>query len=153
VSASIEHSIEIAAVPAWVWHVLTHGAEYALQSDGTREVVTSAQQEGVGITMQLTRVMGPMTLTLHGVFTEWEYARRMSSTWSNGFPFRMTTRVRMLLEPSPGGTRLVRRYEWNFGLPLLGPWLAKRSTPNATRDMLHLMERIKAAAEMQDLSQ
>ena len=41
VPASIEHTIEIMADPERVWHVLTHGADYALQSDGTREVVTS----------------------------------------------------------------------------------------------------------------
>ena len=106
--ASIEDTIEIMADPERVWHVLTHGADYALQSDGTREVVTSVQQEGVGVMMMLTRPLGPLTLTLHGVFTEWEYARRMSSTWHSGFPFRMSTRVCMRLEPSHGGTRLVR---------------------------------------------
>lgn len=150
--ALIEHTIEIVAVPERVWHVLTHGADYALQSAGTHEVVISAQQEGVGVTMQLTRPLGPLTLSLHGIFTEWEYARRMSSTWSNGFPFRMTTCIRMLLEPSAGGTRLIRRYEWNFGWPVLGPWLARRLTSDTTRDMLQLMERIKAAAEMPGLS-
>ena len=147
--ALIEHTIEIMAGPERVWHVLTHGADYALQSADTREIVTSAQQEGVGVTMQLTRPLGPLTLTLHGIFTEWEYARRMSSTWRSGFPFWMTTRVLMQLERSPGGARLYRRYEWSIDWPLLGTWLARRSTPNTTRAMLRLMERIKTAAEIQ----
>ncbi|MCL4394604.1 MAG: hypothetical protein M1482_07350 [Chloroflexi bacterium] len=41
-------SIEIQALPDRVWYVLAHADEFQLQSGGTREEITSDQQQGVG---------------------------------------------------------------------------------------------------------
>lgn len=143
----LKHVIEIAASPERVWHVLTHPEEYELHSAGTQEAITSVLKEGVGVTLRVTRRIGPFALTLNGQVTEWIDAGRMTSKWTSGFPFFISTCVQMTLAPNAAGTRLEREYEWSMGLPVIGHlgewWLSS----SAGREMDNLMQRIKQTTE------
>jgi carbon monoxide dehydrogenase subunit G len=143
----INRALEIAASPERVWHVLSHANEYDLQGGETREQVTSAQKEGVGVTLRVVRRVGPLTLTLQGRMTEWQEARRMISEWMSSFPFFISTRVDMSLRPNGAGTRLERVYGLRIGLPVIGVLAERWLSPSTTREMNNLMERIKDAAE------
>jgi carbon monoxide dehydrogenase subunit G len=147
----INRSLEIAASPERVWQVLSHANEYDLQGGETREQVTSAQEEGVGVTLRVERKVGPLKLTLEGRMTEWQVARRMASEWNSGFPFFISTSVDMSLILNGAGTRLLRVYGFRIGLPFIGALGERWLSPNTARDMDNLMQRIKQASESQAL--
>ncbi len=140
-------SVLIQASPARVWHVLAHAEQFDLQAADTREVITSAQKHGVGVTLRVTRRIGLLTLVLNGTMTEWDDARVMASEWTSGLPFALATQVRMMLRAENGGTRLEREYAVRVKLPLAGSIAEMFLTRNTAREMQSLLERIKAAAE------
>ena len=97
--------------------------------------------------MRVERRVGPLKIVLKGRVVEWEEAHAMASEWSSGPPFAVATRVRMVLTPESGGTRLDREYRVQVQLPLIGNAAAAFLSRNTPGEMRLLMERIKQAAE------
>jgi len=127
--------------------VLANAEQFNLQSDDTREEITSAQRQGVGTTLRVTRQIAFLSIALDGRMTEWVDAQVMASEWSSGLPFAIATRVRMELFDENDGTRLEREYAVNVRFPIFGKLLESFLTRNTTREMRSLLERIKQAAE------
>ena len=97
--------------------------------------------------MRVERRVGPLKIVLKGRVVEWEEARVMASEWSSGLPFAIVTRVRMVLTPASGSTRLDREYSVQVQLPVIGNAAASFLTRNTPMEMQQLVERIKEAAE------
>ncbi len=145
----ITQSLEIQAPPERVWDILAHADRYHLHDTRTQEQITSAQKEGIGVTLVVRRSVGPFVVTLNGHMTEWTEAARMTSEWVSGFPLYISTRARMILTPRPPGTRLAREYTWRIRIPIIGLFGERWLASGAERDMTHLMQRIQQAAENQ----
>jgi len=138
----LDRNLTILASAERVWDVFTHADAHQLHQPTTQEEITSTQKEGVGVTLRLVRRIGPLAFTLHGRITEWENARLMTAEWMSSFPLFLSTRVQMILTPTPTGTQLRRVYEWHIG------WLSERFlTAGIERELDRLMREIKRAAE------
>jgi uncharacterized protein YndB with AHSA1/START domain len=145
--SKLDRTLVILASPDRVWEVLTHADAHQLHSAATQEEITSAQKEGVGVTLQLVRRVGPLALRLRGRITAWENARLMTTEWTSGFPLFLSTRVQMILTPTPTGTQLRRVYEWHVGWFGVGAFVEMFLGAGLEREMNRLMRETKRAAE------
>ena len=66
----------------------------------------------------------------------------MTAEWTSGFPLFLSTRVQMILTPTPTGTQLRRVYEWRVGA-LVEMFLGL----GLEREMNRLMHETKRAAK------
>lgn len=145
--SKLDRTLIIVASPDRVWEVLTHADAHQLHSVTTQEEITSTQKEGVGVTLQLVRRIGPLALTLRGRITEWENARLMTTEWTSGLPLFLSTRVQMILTPTPTGTQLRRLYEWHVGWFGVGALVEMFLAAGLEHEMNRLMQEIKRTAE------